>query len=272
MNLIKKLHDGHLHTKYSLDSEQEIKDYYEYASNAGWSYFITTEHIEFDSVINNQTWTVDFDNLIKELKELNKEYPNVTPLLGVEIGYRKDHLSDMTNLINSYDFDLINMSIHDNGKYDYYIKRDFLDIGIDNMLDIYFNNIIDGVKTFKNYDVLCHVDYGFKTAYGLDNTLRIENYEHYLKEIFEEVVKDDKVLEVNYKVQDTINDLNHLRNFLNIYKKYGGTKLSLSSDSHTMIQFNKYLESKQDLIDVIKECGFNELYYFVKRKQYKFEI
>lgn len=272
MNYLQRLHDQHLHTKYSLDSKQDISDYYKHASSIGCSYFVTTDHIEFDSVYNRQNWTVDFESLKNDLSKLHQIYPNVTPLLGAEIGYRKDHLEDMINLINQEDFDLINMSIHDNGEVDYYLKDDYHRIGIKNMLDIYFKNAIDGVETFDNYDVLSHIDYGFKTAYTLDNTLKIEDYEHYLKVIFENVVKKDKVLEINYKVQDTINDINHLKTLLKIYKKYGGTKLSLSSDAHNIDQFINYNKEQEKYIKVIKECGFNELYYFIKRKQNKFEI
>ena len=50
MNQIKRLHDQHLHTKYSLDSKEEIVNYYQLASSIECSYFVTTDHIEFDSV------------------------------------------------------------------------------------------------------------------------------------------------------------------------------------------------------------------------------
>ncbi len=272
MNQIKRLHDQHLHTKYSLDSKEEIVNYYQLASSIECSYFVTTDHIEFDSVFNNQDWTVDFESLKNDLFVLNKQYPNVTPLLGVEIGYRKDHIDDMIQLINSQNFDLINMSIHDNGVYDYYMKKDYLEVGIDKMLDIYFNNIIDGVHTFKNYDVLSHVDYGFKTAYTLDSTLKIEKYESYLKEIFEVIVQDDKVLEINFKVQDTINDIEHLKTLLKMYKKYGGKKLSFSSDAHFYNQLNNYYLEQDKYFQLIKDCGFDKLCYFVNRKQCEFKI
>ena len=49
----------------------------------------------------------------------------------------------------------------------------------------------------------------------------------------------------------------------------GGYKLSLSSDSH----YNKdYLLNHQHYIKIIKEAGFNELRYFVKRKEYIYEL
>ena len=49
-------------------------------------------------------------------------------------------LKEMNELLSKYPFDLVNMSIHDNGKVDYYMKKDFREIGIDKMLNIYFND------------------------------------------------------------------------------------------------------------------------------------
>ena len=57
-----------------------------------------------------------------------------------------------------------------------------------------------------------------------------------------------------------------------LYKECGGTKLTLSSDAHFLAQQEDYYNLQEDFIKVIKEAGFNELYYFIKRKQHKFMI
>lgn len=270
--MINKLHDQHLHSCYSLDSKEDITNYVSLSEKQNCSYFLTTEHIEFDSAYNHKDWTVDFPSLIKNLDEITNINKKIKPLLGVEIGYRKDKLDKIKDLINSYKFDVINMSIHDNGIYDYYIQKDYIDIGIDKMLDIYFKNALDGVKTFQNYDVLSHIDYAFKTAYLIDNSLDIRNYESYLVDIFNEVVKNNKTLEINFKVQRTINDENHLINLLHIYKKCGGKKITFSSDAHYLSQLEDYYNEQNKYFEIIKNAGFGELSYFVKRKEYKFKI
>ena len=98
------------------------------------------------------------------------------------------------------------------------------------------------------------------------------NYENYLKEIFTTIIKDNKALEINFKVQQTINDDNHLKALLNMYKKYGGVKLTLSSDAHFLDQIDSYYNNQERIMCIIKECGFNQLSYFVKRKEYIYEI
>ena len=100
----------------------------------------------------------------------------------------------MLNLVKSEDFDLVNMSIHDNGVYDYYMKEAYLEKGVDGMLDIYFNNILDALDNFHDFDVLSHFDYGFKSAYNVDNSIRINDYEQIVRKIFRKVISLGKTL------------------------------------------------------------------------------
>ena len=131
------IHDQHIHTSYSRDSQADIYEYAKKANELGCKYFVTTDHIEFNSVATNDDWTVDYENLMNDLRKLKKIYPHMEFLLGIEIGYRKDKLKEMNELLSKYPFDLVNMSIHDNGKVDYYMKKDFREIGIDKMLNIF---------------------------------------------------------------------------------------------------------------------------------------
>lgn len=266
------LHDQHLHTSYSGDSRADIDKYYEITSRYNCQYFIATDHIEFDSVYNGLDWTVDYPYLKEDLKRLHKQYPSVTPLLGVEIGYRKDKLNGMNNLLASQDFDLINLSIHDNGRYDYYMCNSFKEIGVNKMLDIYFNNVIDALSTYDNFDVLSHFDYGFKTAYLVDNTLKIEMYKGYVQEIFKLVIAKGKALEINVKVQQTIDDDQHLKTWLKWYYDLGGRNITLSSDSHEEERLINYYDCQKHYFEIIKSCGFNHVLFFVKRQPYIYNI
>lgn len=266
------IHDQHCHTSYSLDSKASIKEYAKIANKNNTKYFVCTDHIEFDSMYNNQNWTVDYDSLKKDLIEIKCEYPNLTPLLGIEIGYRKDHLEDMINTIKSEDFDVVNMSIHDNGVYDYYVKESFTEVGINNMLDIYFNNIIDALDTFTDFNVLSHFDYGFKTAYKIDDTIRIEKFEDIVRKIFRKIIKLNKVVEINLKVQFALEDTSHLETWLKWYYEEGGRKLTISSDAHESKFYEDYYQSLPMMIEKIKKIGYTHLSYFVKRKEYQYEI
>lgn len=266
------IYDQHCHSSYSGDSYEDIENYFKIADSCKVEYLVTTEHIEFNSVYNNQDWTVDYENLIKDLNKYHLKYPHIKPLLGIELGYRKDQLDRMIKIVNKYHFDIINMSIHDNGIYDYYLKDNYKQIGVQKMLDIYFNNIIDSLDNFNDFDVLSHFDYGFKTAYLVDSSLKIDDYEPIVRRIFRKLIKLNKALEINIKVQTTINDINHMKTFLNWYKSEGGTKITLSSDSHNKDSYSEYYKDQDKYIKIIKEIGFNYLCYFIKRKENHYYI
>lgn len=263
------IHDQHIHTSYSRDSQASIDEYYKIASDLGCKYFVATDHLEFMSSYNKADWTVDYVGLNKDLERLGKQYPNVLPLKGVEIGYRKDHLPRMLKAIGEGDYDLINLSVHDNGEIDYYIIEEFKKRGYLETLIVYFNNVIDALTTMDDFDVLSHFDYGFKTAYLIDNNLRISAYEDYLKQIFKLLITKKKALEINIKVQETIKSVEHIKYFLNLYRSLGGDRITISTDSHTT---ETYLKNFEKYADIVKKCGFTSLCYYVRRKEYRYTL
>ena len=261
------LHDQHVHSCFSHDSKELIDNYYNKTKELGCKYFITTEHIDFDVHPNHEDWTADFEKLKKRLSELYKSGGPI-PLLGVEIGYRADFRPKMEKWINSQDFDVINLSIHNNPLMEYYYESFFREYGIDKCLEMYFNQMMDAMLSMDDFDVLAHIDYGFKTAYNIDKDLKFSDYEHYLIPILKQLIKKDKALEINTKVQKAFPDT-HLKYLLGLYKSLQGTKLTLSSDAHII---DRYMEGFDKYKQIIKDCGFDHLCYFVKRKCYNFDI
>ena len=90
------------------------------AQKQGIKYVLTCEHYDFATTVDGTTWDVDYDALILEHQSLQKEFPEITPLLGLELGYRKDYFNEMVDIASKYDYDLIQLSIHDSGEGDYY--------------------------------------------------------------------------------------------------------------------------------------------------------
>lgn len=264
-----KIFDQHVHSKYSPDSNESLKNYVKHASEMGLEYFIITDHVDFDCPFYKCDWIFDPHQEAKELQELQKQYPNVLLQLGAELGYKRKELQRLLDFKNSYNFDLINLSVHEYDGVDFYQIEFYKKRGIKSLLDMYFRCCLDAVKTIKDYDVFCHFDFAFKTAYAVDNTIKIYEYEDYLIQLFKIIIEDGKVLEINTKVQEIINDVDHIKYFLRLYKSLGGTDISLSSDAHKL---DRYMSSFDRIIPIIKECGFNELCYFVHRKKYKISI
>ena len=261
------LHDQHVHSNYSDDSSELLENHYQKATSAGCKYFITTEHIDFNPSMSDHDWLCDFDKLINHLNKLKKEDTPI-PLLGVEMGYRNDYLEEINQILNSYDFDLINLSVHDSGKYEYYFVDNVKALGIEQMTKLYYNQVLEAIMMVPKFNVLSHLDYYFKTVYKIDKTARFLDDIDLIKPILNEIIKKGKALEINVKVQNALPE-SHLRDFLKLYKDLGGTKLTLSTDAHSS---NRYLEHFDKYVRIIKESGFNYLCYYIKQKEYHYDI
>ena len=176
------LHDQHLHSSFSCDSEEDLRNYYLKAQELGIKYVMTTEHCDFASSVDGTDWLPDFDKLITYQKELRKDFPNITPLLGLELGYKKDYFKRMNEMASKYNYDLIQLSIHDGPKGDYYFTKTFAPdpIGI---MNYYFDAMVEALNTFSNFDVLSHIDFGFKTIVKINPNYKFNLFEDRIKEV-----------------------------------------------------------------------------------------
>lgn len=171
-------------------------------------------------------------------------------------------------IMRNHKFDIVNFSVHESGTIDYYYKEQYIDNDVDKTLDLYFNNVLEALDSGFDFDVFCHFDYGFKTAYLISNQYKLSDYEDYVTQIFKKLIKMDKTLEVNIKVQRFIND-EHTKYFLDLYKKLGGKNITLSTDAHSI---GKFYDKFDHYLKLIKDAGFDHLNYFINRQRYDLKI
>ena len=263
-----KYFDQHVHSSFSADSKTRISAYLKKANSLGLNYLTFTEHVDLNA-FDGKNWNFNPKRQAFYISKYQIDNHNIHILQGIEMGYSKKHLSLIKNILTNHPYDVINLSLHIYQNFDFYKKQKYLDLGIDNCLRIYFEEMINMLDEFENFDVLCHFDYAFKTAHSIDTTLKISSYSQYLVKIMKLVISKDKTLEINTKVQETINDEEHLRYILRLYKSMGGVYLTLSSDAHKV---KRLCSNFAYYMQIIKEEGFEFLSYFIKRKRYKFYL
>ena len=100
-------------------------------------------------------------------------------------------------------------------------------------------------------------------------TTKLSIYEDKIKKVLNNLIKNDKTLELNTKVQQAIGDIEHTKYLLKLYKSLGGVNLTISSDSHSC---ERYLSGVEYYQQIARECGFDHLVYFVNRKRYNYQI
>lgn len=264
------LHDQHVHSSFSKDSNESYSLYLKEAIRIGCKYFVTTEHVDYDVNGTKNHWLVDYDKLIELKNSLSNDITNnsIELLLGIEIGYRYEYLDSINDMINKYPFDIVNLSIHGNGLLEYYFIDGFIKYGIKETINMYYNQMYDALCRFSNFDVLSHIDYGFKTIYKIDPNYGFFADIDIIKNILLKLISLDKCLEINIKVVNSL-PIKHLYDLLSLYKSLGGIKLTLSTDAHKIDRYHEYFDK---YINIIKESGFNYLCYFINRIEHHYDI
>ena len=270
--IIGKYFDQHMHSAFSEDSQEDLSEYAKIATSKGIDYICTCEHFDYLTVVDGTSWIADYDKLIDYHKSLKQIYPNLNFLLGIEVGYKRIAYDEIIKTCNKYPFDIIQLSIHDNNKWDYYFKEAFFGQE-DESMEEYFDLMLEGMERLPFFDVLSHIDFGFKTIKMYDKNAEFKKWDMRIREVLTLLIKMDKAFEVNTKVQEVISkidgDDHHIDYLLNLYKELGGKKITLSSDAHTK---ERYLGSFNKYKKIIYDHGFKKLSFFIKRKEYKYQL
>lgn len=270
-NEIKVLHDQHIHTEYSEDSKEKITRYVERAIEKGCEYVVMTDHLDFDVASSGHTWLADFVKQREEINELQKVYGDKIKILqGIELGYKDAYFDEIKRYSELLPYDIVNLSIHDVLDIDFYYDEAFIKHGSKEMVSLYLEQYKKAVKSDIDYNVVCHIDYAFKSAIRTDKNLRFSMFEEDIKEIMSTIISREKAYEINTKVLEFIPwDIEHLRYVLRLYKSLGGTDLTMSSDAH---EVDRYMSSFDKYRKIIKEEGFDKLCYFVNKKKHYYCI
>ena len=127
-----------------------------------------------------------------------------------------------------------------------------------------FEQTLDNIKLFTDFDVLGHLDYVSRYAPKGDTTYSYERFADQIDEILLYLIKNDKGLDFNSKLLG--NDISLLPNpvpeVLKRYKELGGRIITIGSDAHTP---GKVACGFEKMCKIAKSCGFDEYYTYKKR-------
>ncbi len=260
------IHDQHVHSKFSPDSNEEIFEYLKKAKADGDKYFLTTEHLDFRSnYYSGEDIIPDFSKLKKELKKYCEEY-KIKPLFGVECGFRIDLKDKIDAFFENKKFDLVLLSIHENRTTDVSSPKFYRGRSESEVYNEYLDLVLEAVSVHDNFDVLAHIDFALRY---ISKRIELDEFTDKLNTIFKILIEKDKALELNTRLIGRYNTLYYTDFILSLYLSQGGKKITLSSDSHRVGDFKNHFKK---VIPLLKEKGVTELYYYKKRKAFSIKI
>lgn len=245
-----EIYDQHLHTSTSLDSEELMENYIKALINTNTKRFVSTEHLEVKKP--QQGGVPDFSVHSNIINSLRRKYEKIDILMGIEIGYAPIDHEEIMKILNKFKFDLVLLSIHEG----IYNNTNDSNEGYDKYLDL----CCEGVTSFDDFDVFAHLD--FFIRYVEKDSVDITLHKSKLEKFLLLIIEKNKTLEFNTVQLYRFNEEKNLRFIFSLYKELGGEFVSIGSDAHGVLNFQKGIDRG---LEILKELGFTSIQVYKNR-------
>lgn len=268
--------DYHVHTYYSDDSDYPMEDVIKDGISLGLDEICFTDHVdygvkrdhddprgmlkrEFDGVVLSN---VDYPKYFAEIESLRKKYEGkINIKQGLEFGIQTTTITDFEKLFNKYPLDFVIMSVHQVDNLEFWHQDFQRGKKQDEYNYLYYKEILDVIKVYKDYSILGHVD--SIVRYDLAGEYPFEKIRDIVTEILKTAISDNKGIEINTSCfRYGLKDLTPSRDIIRLYKELGGKIITIGSDSHKKEHLaNKIKETKNELLDMGFEyyCTYDKM-------------
>ena len=262
--MLKNIVDHHVHSDFSSDCDSKMEDVIDVAKKLGLKGVMFTDHVDFDSPDPLFTDLIDYDEYINKINELRSKNKDLDILLGVEIGYQPHLHKRIDEFLASYPFDFVICSMHTCCNLDLYNEDFFKNKTQKNSYEIYFNEVLKSVETYKNFDVYGHLDYIIRYGSFENKEMKYIDYKEAIDLILKRIVDIGKGIELNTSgMRYGLNVFHPNVDILRRYKELGGEIITLGSDSHRP---NDLQANFNEAIDMLRELGYKAITEFKERK------
>ena len=245
--------DRHLHTVFSLDSQNPPEATIEAAIRLGMKEICITDHCDMDL---GSGWIMPAEDYFPALRKLKKEYADrIDVHIGVEMGLNPECNDEINAFLAKYPFEFVIGSIHTMIGKDPYFREHF-DMDDREFFRIYFETTLQRLLSGNDIDSFGHFDYVVR--YG---TRKGELYDpsenaEVIDAILSELIRRDIALELNTGGVRKGIDFIHPHPFiLKRYRELGGHWISVGSDAHSSKNVGSCFAQAEELM---AEYGLTE--------------
>lgn len=253
--------DLHTHSSFSTDSDEPLFEMAKSAIGKGLKILCLTEHMDFDYPTEGE-FQLDVRSYREELLRARGELSDKLELLfGVELGLLPYMTDTLRNFAQSADFDFIIGSVHQIDRMDPYYPEYFEKYGGKNGILRFFENMLESIKNFDNYDVLGHIDYIVR--YSPEKSYNPLDFREVFDEILKTVISGGKGIEINTKGLDSLGYVHPNITVLKQFKELGGEIVTIGSDAHDRTRVAANFDKAEQ---ALKSAGFERYAVFRNRK------
>ena len=260
--------DCHLHSRFSSDSSEEPENIIKKAISLGLERICFTEHNDFDyPPCDGQEglFNLDFETYSREINRLKELYSGkITILTGVEQGL----ISSVADKVNPYKknekLDFIIGSSHLVYGEDPYYPEFWEEKNVFEVINTYYESIVDNLETCENFDVYGHIDYILRFAPGKDTAYDWKQNIDIIEHILKLLIQKGKGIEINTAgLKYGLSYPNPRPEILSMYRQLGGEIITIGSDAHS----SDYVGYNFDIAEqMLCQSGFKYYCMFKNRK------
>lgn len=236
--------DCHLHTfPFSQDARQSIEELSTTLAEkkiAG----ILTEHMDFDFPLDPKIVLFDPAAYFEKYQPFRSD----TLLLGAEIGLSDSCLEKNKDLIQSFPWDFILVSVHVVDGQDL-CNRAFYDAN--NQEDVYrryLQKLVRETAALDSYDSVAHIDYICRYNAYPDPNLHYQDFPDLFDSFFQNLIERDKAFELNTRRLAIPGAKESLFVLLQRFRELGGKYITIGSDAHLTRSVGNHLDLAYDMV------------------------
>ena len=234
--------DFHMHSCYSGDSKAPTEDMIKESVNRGLKRICFTEHNDPDYVYVKPEETGMFDlkteEYYKDILNFQNKYQNQIDIgFGVELGIQPGIYDKLSEYALSFPFDFIIASSHVCKKKDPYYPSYYDGISIKEGIRDYFEEILENVTHFNEYDIYGHLDYIVRYLPSDRKSEYFYNYrdfEDVIEAFLKIIIQNGKGIELNTSgYSKSICNSNPCPEIIRLYHELGGEIITIGADAHS---------------------------------------
>lgn len=256
--------DLHMHTEYSVDaaSPQTVADKVRACVDAGLDIIGITDHLDFFRT-RGPSENRDVEACLRDIRAAKQAFAGeIEVLTGIEIGeIHADPAADA--FIRSHELDMVIGSLHAMpNDLDIYF-HDYANLDCDAFLHEYFDQMLE-MEAHGGFDVLAHIDYPLRVMKHGDYIPSFDNYMDRVQQVLRSCIDHGYALELNAAgIAGWQKKVGPPQDILYEYKRMGGERISIGSDSHTL---DTVARGVDDCVKNALDAGFTHVTVFRERK------
>lgn len=255
--------DLHMHTGYSADAAypQTVEDKVRACRAAGLDIIGITDHLDFYRTrgpLENR----DVEACLRDIAAAGAAAEGIEVLTGIEIGQiHADPAAD--EFVRAHRLDMVIGSLHAMpNDLDIYF-HDYPHLDCDAFLHEYFDQMLE-MEEHGGFDVLAHIDYPLRVMQHGDYVPSFDQYMDRVQQVLRACIDRGYALELNAAgLAGWQKKVGPPQNILYEYRRMGGERISIGSDSHTLDTVGRGVDA---CAANAREAGFTSVTIFRARQ------